>query len=295
MIPIKNTKNILFVINTKSGNANTDWGTLLKKYLENKPQISFSFCYPKWSNGLQVIQEKMTSERYDIVVAVGGDGTVRTVAKALYGTDIPLGIVAAGSANGLARDLKIPLEYKLALDIILKGNIRKISTLTINDHFCIHLSDLGFNAKVIRHFELSDERGIQSYIKAGLRVLYNYTETKITITANGQVQEIDAVMVVIANATMYGTGFVINPIGNLDDHLFELIIVKPYSILELGRMALNRWQPQQDKITIIQCSQATIESEVPIHFQVDGEYISKTRKVAASINNRRITVLVPNE
>lgn len=289
------TRKILFVNNEKSGNNLIDWRLLIDEYFIGKDTIYYSILTPNWECAINDIKQELAKEDYDTIVAIGGDGTVNTVAKAIYGSTINLGIIPNGSGNGLAKDLNLNSQYPQILDLILQNNTKAISSLTINQHFCIHLSDLGFNAKVIKRFELVGKRGIVNYLKAGLRSVTNYNATAIKITANGKIYEMDAIMVVIANAKMYSTGFTINPLGSLTDNQFEIIVIKPYSILEIGSLALNKWQPQQDKISIIQCSQALIESENPIHFQVDGEYFNKTKRVEASINNRKINTITPME
>lgn len=288
-----NTTHIIFAVNPTSGTASHTLDEVISSYFKGKEKCSFSIFHPRNQEEFPLLKEKIQEEQPQIVVAAGGDGTVNWVARHLYGTSIKLGIIPIGSANGLARDLNLPYDVPEALRTFTEGKTISLSSLTINDQFCIHLSDIGLNAKLIRAFEHRGERGLAGYFKAGFRVLKNYATNRVSITANGKTAQSDAVMVVIANATMYGTGFVINPIGKLDDHVFEIIVIKKYSLIELCKMAFNNWMPHPDKTDIIQCSEACIESESPLHFQIDGEYIGKKKSLTAAINNRMIQVIVP--
>lgn len=284
---------ILFVINPTSGTLSINWVEAITLYFKDKEKYEFSIFLPDALSEFAQLNERIKLLNPQIVVAIGGDGTINWVARTIYGSQIKLGIIPSGSANGLARNLNIPLDPKGALDTLINGKVIPMSSVSIGDRFCIHLSDIGLNAKLIRTFEHRGERGLMSYFKAGLRVLRSYASSNVSITANGKTIETEALMVVIANATMYGTGLIINPIGKLDDQLFEVIVIKKYSVLEIAKMAFNDWMPHPDKTEVIQCSEVLIEAAVPLHFQVDGEYIGKKRSVSASINNRMLQVIVP--
>src|SRR5687768_7089340 len=113
----KKAQKLLFVVNNKAGRKNTDWQQLISLFFRDRPEaIAFFLVDDRRGTTLsnRIIQVKP-----DIVVAVGGDGTLGYVVSELVSTGIPLGIVPAGSANGMARELKIPLKAEEALQIIL--------------------------------------------------------------------------------------------------------------------------------------------------------------------------------
>lgn len=288
------TTQILFVANRLAGVDAHPWPSILDTYFKDRKNFSYTLFETQSDQDFVQVKEMIHATKPQIVIAAGGDGTVNAVASILYGSQIKLGIIPVGSANGLARNLGIPNDIQEALQIITDGHTLPISSLLLNNKFCIHLSDLGLNAKLVRRFEHEGVRGVRGYLRAGFNVIRNFQSSVVRIEANGKSYEMEAVMVVIANATMYGTGFVINPVGRLDDSSFEIIVIKKYSISEFYKMAFNNWMPHPDKTAIIQCTHAVIESEVPMHFQVDGEYIAKLRRVEASINNRMIQAFVPH-
>ncbi len=140
----------------------------------------------------------------DRVVAVGGDGTVSLVATQLLGKNIPMGIIAAGSANGMAKELDLPSEINASLDIIVNGEIKKADVIKLNDkEISLHLSDLGMNAQLVKYYGRDKLRGWLGYAKMLIRVLIRRRLMKFTITADGEVIKGNADMIVIENANKY--------------------------------------------------------------------------------------------
>ena len=205
---------LLFIINPGSGNNKADLATLIRDYFQSLPHRIelYELSDPAAS---QKIKEKIEEFKPHRVVAVGGDGTVRLTAKYLLQTNIPLGILPAGSANGLAKELGIPEDFDKALDILVNGVIREIHVIKINDEICIHLSDIGFNAFVIKKFEGSGGRGMWGYIKASWKVLWDKPQMQIEMQIDNKYIKRQAAMIVVANARRYGSGALINPDGKL--------------------------------------------------------------------------------
>ncbi|HEY8401600.1 MAG TPA: acylglycerol kinase family protein, partial [Cytophagaceae bacterium] len=162
---------LLFVINPISGGTSKE--TLEESIYDFcqshsiNPNIYFTTgITEKDKENLLSIQQQYQP---DAIIAVGGDGTINLVAGQLVNTPTPIGILPAGSANGLAKDLDIPENIEEALQVIYRFNIKKIDTLKINDINCFHLSDFGFNARVCHRFADSLWRGKLSYVWFGLQ------------------------------------------------------------------------------------------------------------------------------
>lgn len=231
----------------------------------------------------------------DRVVAVGGDGTVSVVAKKLMGTDVPMGILPAGSANGMARELDIAGIEK-ALDIIVNGEVKKADLIRINqDHFCLHLSDIGLNAQLIKHFEEKNIRGFMGYGTALFKTLWKKERMQVTIETKNREIKREALMVVLANATKYGTGAVINPNGDLYDGLFEVVIVKKLAVGQLLKMLFRAKRFNPKNVEVFHTRHVTIETKHKVHFQVDGEYLGKLDKLNACIEPGHLNLLLPKE
>ncbi len=288
-----NCKKFLFIINPGSGNNDIDWTQEIKQYFLTTKYIIELFDLPADCN-LQKIKDKIANFLPSQVIAVGGDGTIKLVAECLVQKNIPLGILPAGSANGLAKELGISSVPAEALDVLIKGSLKKVHAIRINNELCLHLSDIGFNAFVIKMFETQTGRGMWGYIKASARALWSHPHMMIEMQLLNKKIKLKAAMVVIANATQYGSGAVINPIGKLDDEVFEVIAVKKISFREIFKMMISHEPYDTEKTEIFQTNTLTIRSRKKAHFQVDGEYLGKVNVVNASIITNALEIMIPN-
>ncbi len=291
-MPDKTTLKFLFVINPGSGNHNNDWPTLIREYFEPLPHV-YELLQLTADCGVSLINKIIAEFAPDRVVAVGGDGTVKLVAECLLQKNIPLGILPAGSANGLAKELGISEKPSEALDALVNGALRNIHVTMVNGHLCVHLSDIGFNAFLIKKFESQKKRGMWGYLKASLKVLFSNPKMEVRMEIDGEPVNITAAMIVIANGTKYGSGAVINPIGNLEDELFEVIAIKKISLHEIYKMTFSRGDIDPAKTEIFQTNKLTIRSKHRAHFQVDGEYLGKLYEIKAAIVANALHMIVP--
>ena len=292
MLASNSVPNFLFIINPASGKNNTDWNSIISDYFNEKQVQAVVYHLPQ-SCDLPELKKKIDQVKPAKVIAVGGDGTVKLVAEALLNRDIPLGIFPAGSANGMAKEFCIPAEAAKAFEIIEHGIPKKIHLLKVNDEICIHLSDIGFNAFVVKKFEEENTRGMWGYVKSAWKVLWQHNRMDVLIKSDKGFIKRAAAMVVIANGTKYGNGVVINPLGTLFDQLFEVVIIRKISFTEIFKMRFFSNKLNQDKTELVQTSQLVLTSKRNLHFQVDGEYLGKTKKLVVEILPEAISVLVP--
>lgn len=282
----------LFIINPSSGRNTPDWQGIISSYFKDFNHI-VEFHQLQGDFDKKIIIEKIVLFSPHRVIAVGGDGTIKLLAECLVNTKASLGILPAGSANGLAKELGISEDYKEALDVIVNGSLKKIHLLTINDHICIHLSDIGLNAHAVKKFETLPGRGMWGYIRASLKVLRINPMMRVKIELSNSVISRKAHMIVIANATRYGSGAVINPIGRLDDNLFEVIVVKKISLSELFKMIFSHKPYDSNKTEIFQTTTLALRSSRKVFFQIDGEYLGKVNEVHATLLPGALEIIVP--
>jgi diacylglycerol kinase (ATP) len=283
---------LFFVINPKSGNNTHEWETIIKAYFVHLHYEIKLFFLTKNCN-LDTIKTQINDFAPAQVIAVGGDGTVKLVAECILQTSITLGILPGGSANGLAHELGIPIDPVKALDVVVHGITKKIHTTTVNNQLCIHLSDVGLNAYLMKKFESSGVRGMWGYFVAAVKVYLQNSPMNIEMVIKGEKIKLDAFMVVIANATMYGTGAVINPIGNLEDDYFEVVVIKKISFLEVFKMVVTHQSFDEEKTQVYQTNSLNMRCRKKVHFQIDGEYLGKVNNVSASITLQSLRVRVP--
>lgn len=293
-MPEENSSTILFIINPISGGSTkTDWEAAIRAYFAPSKH-SIEFFELKGVNDSDSIHSQIEKIKPAKVVAVGGDGTVSLVAKQVLGTPIILGILPAGSANGMAKELKIPESINEALDIIVNGTVKNADVIRINkDLICLHLSDIGLNAQLIKHFEEGKLRGKLGYATKVLKTLWTKSTMRVKIKIKDKEISMKALMVVLANASKYGTGAVINPVGNLYDGQFEVVIMKRLDVSELFKMWFRPKTFNPSKIRLFPATSVSIKTSGKVHFQVDGEYLGKVNSVEASIFAGQLKLIVP--
>lgn len=285
---------LLFIINKGSGKDDTDWKKLIQDHFQSTGHIVELFDLPDSCNPTD-IQQKIEEVKPDRAIAVGGDGTIKLVAECCLKAHIPLGILPAGSANGMAKELNIPIDAKKAMEVVVQGTTKKIHLTEVNGELCIHLADMGFNAFVIKKFDTYNARGIWGYVKAAWAVLRIHSHMHADIRIDGELKQKSAAMIVIANATRYGTGALINPDGTLEDELFEVIVVKKISLREIFKMVVTHQSYDPTKTEVYHTSYVHITSKRKVHFQVDGEYLGKVNEVKATIVADALEIIVPGE
>lgn len=278
-------------MNPGSGSGEINFSELITAYFTDKPQ-SFELYELQSDCNMDKIKTVIKKSKAERVIAVGGDGTLKLVAEAVQETSHPIGIIPAGSANGMARELGIPASIPEALEIAVHGNPKKIHAVVVNGELCIHLADIGFNAYLVKKFDDLPQRGMLGYAKAAWKALWTHHKMEVEFKIKDQLISAQAAMVVIANATMYGTGVKINPEGKLDDELFEVILVKEYSVMEILKLRFTNLPFNPKNIESFQTTSLNIKTKHKAHFQVDGEYRGKVNSVKAQLVKEAISIIM---
>jgi diacylglycerol kinase family enzyme len=285
-------RRLLFVLNVVSGAKTVDWRAVILAYFtQSYHDIGFYKLPAKFT--AQEVRSAIQSYQADYVIAVGGDGTVTLLSECLVNTTMSLGILPAGSANGMAKELGISTEPQKALDVIAAGFTRRISATSINGRISIHLADVGLNAFMLKEFHSRGKRGFLGYMLATTKVLWKNQGVDVELVYNDKRVRIKADIVLIANATSYGTGVTVNPVGKLDDDVFEVIAIPKLSVGDLVKHSLQKTTIDRSKVKIYQMSEGTIVSKKPVHFQIDGEYLGKVKEVHAKLLPNCLQVIVP--
>ncbi len=222
-------RKILYLINPVSGSRRR---SSLQQLIAEKTQeqaISFEINAADKTGHYTHLNKKIKNENITDVVICGGDGTVNQVAAALLGIDVNIGIIPAGSGNGLAFSAKIPKEATRALQIIFNGKSAKIDGFHINNHFACMLCGIGFDAQVAHDFALDKQRGLATYVKQSVKNFVKALPYKFNITLKGKTFSTEAFFISIANSNQFGNNFTIAPKASLNDGLLDIIVVKKMS------------------------------------------------------------------
>jgi diacylglycerol kinase (ATP) len=287
-------KNIIFVVNPISGDL--DKSDLIEAVQEFATTNHFELAVYETTGKSDAKQIQALHKQYnpERIVVAGGDGTIKMVAEAMEQHDVIIGILPAGSANGLSVDLNLPSTIDENLKIAFLSHYIEMDMICINGKKSIHLSDLGLNADLVKNYEESDIRGFWGYALQAFTTLTESNEPFVaTITANKETVDHVARMIVIANSQKYGTGVTINPRGAMNDGKFELVILKNLDLLLIGKIITGNMPVDSEDVVIISTDKATIQTDYPVSFQIDGEYCGSQTLLEIHILHKQMKIAIP--
>lgn len=266
-------RKLLFIVNPNAGKKISERiiDTIRKVFPEN---IYYQIVIWKDKDHFKEVLDILRSQEYTDAIAVGGDGTVNQVAKSILGTNICLGIVPAGSGNGLARTLGLSMEVEEVIKQIAEGKTETIDSGNVNGipFFCT--SGVGFDAHIGNLFATSVKRGLKSYVKITVSELFKYRSKKYKLKFNGKEIERKAFFITVANAGQYGNDFYIAPGAKMNDGIFHVSILQPFKFYEVIGLLSKILQKKADKSKLIEtitCNELTIEREEKDVIHFDGE------------------------
>ena len=267
----------LFVINPVSGGLNKDSVIDLIRSKYNKNQLRI--FQTTGENDEEKIKEILQQDKFETIVAGGGDGTITLVSHVIDHKDINLGILPLGSANGLARELEIPENIEGALNTIQNGNAHPFDTIIINEKWrVLHMADFGMNATLVKRYHHDDHRGFIGYALSALKEISNLlAENEFELSLDDGKHLISSSFVVIANAQRYGTGIIINPEGKTDDGKFEICCLKKISFENYLEKFRNEEELEFNPFETFSVQNAHIHLKKKTDFQIDGEYIGQVK------------------
>ncbi|MFD1095674.1 diacylglycerol/lipid kinase family protein [Salegentibacter chungangensis] len=289
-------KGFLLIVNPISGGMN-------KKHLINEIEEELDdekhpleIYYTQGVNDKENIQNLIEDINPGRVLVAGGDGTIKIAAEAVGDRDIPLGIIPAGSANGLAVNLGLPKNIREQIHTALGEHFMETDILDINGESCLHMSDLGINAELIQNYEHSPIRGKVGYMLQSIPTLIKSKypfEFKIE-TQEGVIKR-EGILLAFANASKYGTGSMVNPEGKMNDGIFEVLVFKHFDFFQILNTLRDDAKLDSDFIEIIPTKWAKVSCETPVAFQIDGEYMGESKNIDVKILPKKIKIAVPEK
>jgi len=233
----------------------------------------------------------------ELVMAWGGDGTINEVASALVGSDVALGIVPAGSGNGLARELGIDARPRIAIADALRATPRPIDVGDVEGRYFVNTAGVGFDAHVASRFAVARRRGFLGYANITARALTSYVSLSYRITIGGATQQVRAVLVTLANSAQFGNGALIAPGARVDDGQLDLVVIEERSrfrtICGLPRL-FNGTVTRVSGCRITRLREVTIEADAPLTFHVDGEPVAGGNRLRARVHPGALRVAARN-
>jgi diacylglycerol kinase (ATP) len=288
-------KKILFIINPVSGigRQKSIQGLILNDMDTQQWQTDIVFTTHK---GHAFELSARAAGLYNIVVAVGGDGTVNEVGRGLIGCKTALGIIPTGSGNGLARHLEIPFKINRALKALNNPIIKPIDVIKINDYYSLNVAGIGFDAFISHKFATKKNRGPLAYMQLITKEFTNYKSARYQVTIGQKTQEWDAFLISFANSTQYGNNFHIAPQARIDDGLIDVCLIRDFPKVTAPALLISMLDQSIDKNkydVIIKASEVIIEHEDDLRGHVDGEPVHLGKKAQVSILPLALNVAAP--
>ena len=262
-------KKIVFVVNPISG---TQGKRAILKWIDeriNRTLYDYTIVKTQYAGHAEKIAAAAAKEKVDIVVAIGGDGTINEIGRALIHTDTALGIIPCGSGNGLARHLQIPLEPKAAIDIINESSVACIDYGKINTYLenTLHES-LSYKPET---YEIENEEGTVKY---------------------------KAFLIACGNASQYGNNAYIAPQASLTDGLMDVTILEPFTVLDVPSLSFqlfNKTIDQNSRIKTFRTKKIKIHRSKPGVMHYDGDPIMGGKDIEVELIPHGLNIIVSDK
>ncbi|MDN4166987.1 diacylglycerol kinase family lipid kinase [Cytophagales bacterium LB-30] len=268
-------KNILFIINPIAGTKSKEkLPSLIYSQLHHH-KFDYTIIYSKRPGHAHKLAQKGIIKGYEVIVAVGGDGTVNEVASALMHNPVPMAIIPHGSGNGLARHLGIPMDSKKAIGLLNEMKVRTIDAGLANGNPFFCTTGIGFDAHIGKLFAQAESRGFKTYVNGVLKEFLSYRPLTYSLKVSKEMRSQKAFLITLANAGQWGNNAYISPEADIQDGLLDLCIMKPfrfYHALALAYRMFSRSMHKSNLVQIERVKKVRIESEGADCYHFDGEH-----------------------
>jgi len=288
--------NIFFIINPHAGNNNKS-RVINKIYSEInrqifKPEMAQTETIKQLSDTLKFIKK----DKKNIVVAVGGDGTINFIVNEIVDSNIRFGIIPRGSGNGLARELHIPQTISGAIRVINQFNFRKIDVLQLNNLYSVNVSGVGFDAVIAQKFANLKHRGFKNYLRITAQEIKAIKPDTYNLFIDEYELNAEVYLISFANSRQWGNNAYIAPKAKIDDGLIDVVLLHPFPLLPAPFMIaklFTKTLAHSQYIDTIKAKTVTIKKAGDIFAHIDGEPYTFKDKIDISIHPRKLEIMCP--
>lgn len=287
-------RKIAFVINPISGGVSKqNIPALIEKKLDHT-LYDMEILFTRSATDPAAFSRQLVEKKTDVIVAVGGDGTINQLAGPMMHSGSALGIIPLGSGNGFARHLHIPMDPAAAIGLLNKGVIRTIDTATVNGESFVNVSGVGFDAHVAWKFSTAPRRGFLSYAKITLREFSSYMPAEYEMTVDGKPIRKKAFLVCFANGSQYGNNAYIAPEANLYDGMLDIVFIKNVSLLNMPMIAYEMFRSRFHRskhVEIIRGRKIQLKRKDQGVVNIDGEPVMMQAGLDIKVNPLSLQVI----
>lgn len=287
-------KHLLFIVNRlhlhRSG---MDIAGLVNRYLD-KNRFTWDIVYSEYPGHCRELAIS-NRDKYDIILAAGGDGTINEIGQVLAGTDIILGIIPIGSGNGLARTiLKMPPSVIKSFKVINALNIKTLDMGLINGRPFFNMAGLGFDADVAHSYNLKEKRGFISYLRTVVELYFRYRSRTYEISFENQVLSVNAFLISFANSSQWGYGAHICPGADPYDGFLGITIIHAFPKIIIPVLAWRLFTGNINRSRFVQVLIARnilVTTQGEINGHIDGNPIVFRDNIQVELVHNAVRVI----
>lgn len=288
-------KKLVFIMNPISGTSNKAAIPDLIDTTLDKDLFDYEILLTERAGHACELASNAKDAGIDVVVAVGGDGTVNEVARSIVHSNSALGIIPCGSGNGLARHLMLPMNVRKSIEIINRFEVHDLDYGIINGYPFFCTCGMGFDAFVSMKFAESGKRGPITYVENVLREGLKYKPETYVIEDETGTARYKAFLISCANASQYGNNAYIAPQASMSDGLLDVIIMEPFDVLEAPQISIdmfNKTLDKSSKIKTFKCKKLNIRRERKGVIHYDGDPVMTDDNVTIELKEKGIKIIV---
>jgi len=298
MINMESRKKILAIINPISGTGNKEKFPHLIQTMVDSTLADVEVVVTERPGHGHELARDAVERGCDVVVAIGGDGTVNEVGSAVCDSDTALAIVPCGSGNGLARHLRIPMNAARALQLLNDGHVGQFDYCTANGRPFFCTCGMGFDAQVSHKFANEGTRGFITYLKTTVTEYFKYNARHFKIDIDGAQMEEDAFIIAFCNAAQYGNNAFIAPRATMQDGLVDMTVMHPFNLAEsplIGARLFTRTLEQDRHVSIYRGQRIVVERDRDDVIHLDGDPLTMPARVEVQSHQHGIRIVVPSD
>ena len=285
-------KHYLFINNPISGGSKSKFGEVFDSHKHKFPNHK---VINTTHVGHAIELANQYKNEFDVIVAVGGDGTINEIASVILNTNTQLGVIPNGSANGLAFHLGLPMKIDNALDRLLKSSAKPIDVIKVNEHIFVNVAGVGFDGHINILFNQTKLRGLFSYAKLIFLEYVRYKPFNYTIHIDESTYQGKAFFLVFANTTQYGHNFHIAPNAQVNDGVMHITLVTkpPFILMPFLINTVFKGKALESKhCTELTCKEMTLEfNNEAMHLDGEVPNYEGVKKLHFSVLNKILNVI----
>jgi len=289
----KEQKKVFLVINRHAGHKEGAKALeVVVPYLMKKDCL-VEYSFTDHRKHATELAEKAAADGFDIVVAVGGDGTVNEVAQGLYGAGVKMGIIPMGSGNGLARELGISMDMQKSAKALIKGKNLKVDVCKLNDQRFLCTSGIGFDAMIADKMSKASSRGFFKYVQLVIQESIFFKPIEVRMKIDGNLIEESIFLITFANASQFGNNAYIAPGASMTDGIIDVVVVKKFPKIWMPVFAIALFSKLVTRLPFVDCYKAKvieIEKADSPYFHFDGEPGNLTIPAKIRLGSEKIWV-----